>query len=94
MLFAFTFWYPHFGAVTCVQSGRDRLPLKSFLMLLIPFVFFWDFMWGALIYNFGPFFKENIDKLFPVFIAYLIIWILFDLFKDKFKLINKKNIEA
>ncbi|MBN2617655.1 MAG: hypothetical protein JXR64_05010 [Spirochaetales bacterium] len=81
ILYFSTLWHPHFGAVTCIQSAKEKMPIKTFLLLLIPFAFFWDLCWGILIYNFGYFFKTNADKLFPIFVLYIIIWILIDLLK-------------
>lgn len=82
-LYFSTLWHPHFGAVTCIQSAKEKMPIRTFLFLLIPFAFFWDLCWGILIYNFGHFFKTNVDKLFPIFVLYIIIWILIDLFEIK-----------
>lgn len=70
-------WHPHFAALKCLKSGKDRLTYKRFITYLVPCSLFWNCFWGITMYNYGGL-STKMNSLIYLFILYLVIWAAYD----------------
>lgn len=79
-IFLFSFWHPHFTALSCVAAGAKGVSYREFMIRLLPIGFFWNVFWGVLMYNLGGLVGAEVNFM-PILLGYIIIWSIYDYWK-------------
>lgn len=78
-----TLWHPHLTSLTSLKIGNSKNPSKSFIKYFLPVSLLWNIFWAITMYTIGTTSSSSLKLFVYIFYAYLVIWILQDLRKEK-----------
>lgn len=87
-LYVFTFWHPHFTALSCLASGAEGMEYKKFIFWFLVISLPWNIFWAALMYSIGMSTGSEFNFM-PFMIAYVLVWGGYDYMKYRN---NKRNM--
>ncbi len=87
-----SYWHPNLGALISTSAGILKMNFWKFFLESLPIIFFWNILWGALVYYLGkP--ALNLVLSLKYILPVIIIWLIVIWIKDKYFNKTHKNAQ-
>jgi membrane protein DedA with SNARE-associated domain len=80
LVFMGALWHPHFAGVACMDAGAHGLQYGRFISAFLPWFIVWNLFWAYVMYNFGSAVTGGESHNSTIFLIFLCLWLVWDLF--------------